>query len=63
MECQRWYHIQCEGVDVARYRKMQEEEKEPWFCRKSVQYMKKHVEAVKRLKEEKEGLMTEQRML
>lgn len=58
-ECQRWYHVQCEGVDEAWYGKMQDEEGEPWYCRKCMRNLKKYIEKVKRFREERETWTSE----
>lgn len=60
-DCQRWYHASCEGVEQASYSKMQEEVDGVWFCRKCMRVLKRQVETVKRLREERDALVAEQR--
>lgn len=58
-ECHRWHHAQYEEE----CRKLQEKEKELWFCRKCMHRRHRYVEEVKKLKEETEAWEVEQRKL
>ena len=58
--CRGWFHTKCEGVSVDKYEELQENEEEPWWCRKCIMLAMKHLETSKRLREEKEEWKQEQ---